>query len=107
MFLFGFLILQFYSGSIVGSLLMEKPARIKTLRQLIDSELKLGIEDIIYNRDYFKVNDLMLPNKSFNYLNEYRKPMTKHLWNYLKRKSNFMTNIQNSNGQIFINQLLE
>lgn len=54
--LFGFLMFQFYSASIVGSLLMEKPKTIKTLRNLIDSPLKLGIEDIIYNKDFFKVS---------------------------------------------------
>lgn len=54
--LFGFLIFQFYSASIVGSLLMEKPKTIKTVRNLIDSPLELGIEEIPYNRDYFKVS---------------------------------------------------
>lgn len=54
--LFGFCMYQFYSASIVGSLLMEKPKTIKTLRNLIDSPLKLGIEDILYNRDFFKVS---------------------------------------------------
>ncbi|XP_031631205.1 uncharacterized protein LOC116345713 isoform X2 [Contarinia nasturtii] len=52
--LFGFCTFQFYSASIVGSLLMEKPKTIKTLRNLIDSPLKLGIEDIVYNKDFFK-----------------------------------------------------
>lgn len=47
---------QFYSASIVGSLLMEKPKTIKTLRGLINSPLKLGIEDIVYNKDFFKVS---------------------------------------------------
>lgn len=56
--LFGFLIFQFYSASIVGSLLMEKSKTIKTLRNLIDSPLKLGIEDIVYNKDFFKVSKI-------------------------------------------------
>lgn len=54
--LFGFLIFQFYSASIVGSLLMEKPKTIKTLRNLIDSALDVGIEDIVYIRDFFRVS---------------------------------------------------
>lgn len=54
--LFGFCMFQFYSASIVGSLLMEKPKTIKTLRNLIDSPLELGIEDIVYNKDFFKVS---------------------------------------------------
>lgn len=53
---FSFSIYQFYSASIVGSLLMEKPKSIKTIRDLIDSSLKLGIEDIVYNKDFFRVS---------------------------------------------------
>lgn len=54
--LFGFIIYQFYSASIVGSLLMTKPKTIKTLKDLIDSDLKIAIEDIVYTRDYFIVS---------------------------------------------------
>ncbi|XP_065075518.1 uncharacterized protein Ir64a [Ochlerotatus camptorhynchus] len=51
--IFGYLMFQYYSASIVGSLLMEPPKNIRTLRNLIDSRLSLGIEDIPYSRDYF------------------------------------------------------
>ncbi|KAL9905206.1 uncharacterized protein LOC119632317 [Glossina fuscipes] len=51
--MFSFAIYQFYSASIVGTLLMEKPKTIRTLRDLIHSSLEIGIEDIAYNRDYF------------------------------------------------------
>ncbi|KAH8351562.1 hypothetical protein KR059_007714 [Drosophila kikkawai] len=51
--LFSFCIYQFYSASIVGTLLMEKPKTIKTLSDLVHSTLKVGMEDILYNRDYF------------------------------------------------------
>lgn len=54
--MFSFSIYQFYSASIVGSLLMEKPKSIKTIRNLIDSSLRLGIEDIVYNKDFFRVS---------------------------------------------------
>lgn len=47
---------QFYSASIVGSLLMTKPKTIKTLKNLIDSDLKIAIEDIVYTRDFFIVS---------------------------------------------------
>lgn len=57
--LFTFAIYQFYSASIVGSLLMVKPKSIRTVRDLIDSSLDLGIEDIIYNRDFFNVSAAM------------------------------------------------
>ncbi|TDG47462.1 hypothetical protein AWZ03_006054 [Drosophila navojoa] len=51
--LFSFCIYQFYSASIVGTLLMEKPKTIKTLSDLVHSSLQVGVEDIVYNRDYF------------------------------------------------------
>lgn len=56
MLVFGFLIIQFYSGSIVGSLLKAKPENIKSLKQLADSSLNLGVEDIVYNKDFFNVS---------------------------------------------------
>lgn len=62
--LFGFSMFQFYSASIVGSLLMEKPKTIKTVRNLIDSSLKVGIEDIIYNKDFFRVSGVTLVLRS-------------------------------------------
>lgn len=55
--MFSFAIYQFYSASIVGSLLMEKPKSIKTIRNLIDSALSVGVEEILYNRDFFRVSD--------------------------------------------------
>ncbi|EAA10462.5 AGAP004923-PA, partial [Anopheles gambiae str. PEST] len=58
--LFGYLMYQYYSASIVGTLLMEQPKSIKTLRNLIDSRLTLGIEDIPYSRDYFVVSDCFI-----------------------------------------------
>ncbi|XP_075162070.1 ionotropic receptor 64a [Haematobia irritans] len=51
--LFSFAIYQFYSASIVGTLLLEKPKTIRTLRDLIHSSLEIGIEDIPYTRDFF------------------------------------------------------
>lgn len=56
MIVFGFLIFQFYSGSIVSSLLKAKPDTIKSLKQLADSKLSLGVEDIVYNKDFFNVS---------------------------------------------------
>ncbi|XP_058456816.1 uncharacterized protein LOC131434178 [Malaya genurostris] len=53
MLLFGYLMFQFYSASIVGSLIMTPAKNVKTLRNLIDSGMQLGIEDIPYNHDYF------------------------------------------------------
>jgi hypothetical protein len=54
-FLFCILIYQFYSASIVSYLLMDPPRRINNLKDLSDSNLKAGIEDILIDRNYFVV----------------------------------------------------
>jgi glutamate receptor, ionotropic, invertebrate len=55
---FSSLIFQFYSSFIVGSLLTDPPKTLNNVRQLIDSDLKVGIEDVSYNLDYFeRTND--------------------------------------------------
>ncbi|XP_046823529.1 ionotropic receptor 75a-like [Vespa crabro] len=52
LFLWGLLLIQFYSASVVGSLLSEPPRFINTLKNLSDSSLEVGIEDMAYNYDY-------------------------------------------------------
>ncbi|KAL2744579.1 ionotropic receptor 75a-like isoform X1 [Vespula maculifrons] len=52
LFLWGLLLIQFYSASVVGSLLSEPPRFIHTLKNLSDSSLEVGIEDMAYNYDY-------------------------------------------------------
>lgn len=56
--LFAFSIFQFYSASIVGTLLMERPKTIKSTKDLIHSSMDVGVEDIVYNRDYFSVSKI-------------------------------------------------
>lgn len=51
---FSQIVYQFYSSFIVGSLLTMPPKTINDLRQLIDSNLQVGIEDITYNTDFFQ-----------------------------------------------------
>lgn len=46
---------QFYSAFIVGSLLAEKPRFIKTVRNLIDSNLQVGAENTSYQLDLLRV----------------------------------------------------
>jgi len=56
--IFALIIYQFYSSFIVSSLLTETPKTINNLRQLINSKLEVGIEDLTYNKDFFdKTND--------------------------------------------------
>lgn len=54
--LFGFIIAQFYSGSIVSSLLDTKHESIKSIQDLINSHLNLAMEDVPYDIDLFNVN---------------------------------------------------
>jgi ionotropic glutamate receptor len=52
--IFSIIIFQFYSSYIVGSLLTKPQKTINSIKDLINSNLKVGIEDISYNRDYFE-----------------------------------------------------
>nr|XP_015837359.1 PREDICTED: glutamate receptor ionotropic, delta-2-like isoform X3 [Tribolium castaneum] len=52
-FLLSLIIYQFYSASIVSHLLMKPTNKIRNLKDLTDSSLKVGCEDIIYNKDLF------------------------------------------------------
>lgn len=56
LFVYSFLLFQFYSASIVGSLLMAPPKIIKTIPDLTKSRLKIGIQDIVYNYEFFKAS---------------------------------------------------
>lgn len=51
---FSQIINQFYGSYIVGSLLTDPPKTINNIRQLIDSNIKVGIEDVIYNKVFFQ-----------------------------------------------------
>ncbi|XP_046625652.1 ionotropic receptor 75a-like isoform X1 [Neodiprion virginianus] len=53
LFLWTLLLYQYYSASIVGSLLAEPPRYIKTLQDLLDSDMPVGLEDIAYTRNHF------------------------------------------------------
>ncbi|XP_033227797.1 ionotropic receptor 75a-like isoform X2 [Belonocnema kinseyi] len=53
LFVWGLLINQFYSASVVGFLLSEPTRFINTLEDLVNSNLEVGIEDMAYNYDVF------------------------------------------------------
>lgn len=53
---FSVLVSQFYSAFIVGSLLMEVPKSIKTMKQLAHSKLKFGVDDVPYILENFGQN---------------------------------------------------
>ncbi|CAH1169522.1 unnamed protein product [Phaedon cochleariae] len=52
-FLFCILVYQFYSASIVSYLLMDPPRTIFNLNDLMKSHLRVGVEDILIDRNYF------------------------------------------------------
>lgn len=53
---FSILTFQFYSSFIVGSLLLEAPKTIKTVKQLLNSKLDCFVDDVPYIRDNFQHN---------------------------------------------------
>lgn len=63
--LFSLIIYQFYSSFIVSSLLTESPKTLSTLRELINSHLEVGIEDITYNLDFFQTTKDQLAQELF------------------------------------------
>lgn len=54
--MFSLLIYQFYCSFIVGSLLTETPKTIKTMKQLLHSELDLALDELPYIQDIFHYN---------------------------------------------------
>ncbi|XP_053691039.1 ionotropic receptor 75a-like [Sabethes cyaneus] len=76
--MFSIFISQFYSTFIVGYLLITPPKFINTLKHLLDSDLKILIEDIAYNIDYLnrttdpvaiELNNRKIRNEVNNFLN--------------------------------------
>lgn len=59
-FVYAVTLYQYYNATIVSSLLLEAPRNIRTLKDLLDSDLKAGSHDIVYDKDYFKVIMYML-----------------------------------------------
>ncbi|GBP57230.1 hypothetical protein EVAR_82942_1 [Eumeta japonica] len=45
---------QYYNANVVSTLLHDPPKNIRTLKDLLKSPLKVGVEDVLYNKDYFK-----------------------------------------------------
>lgn len=58
LFVWGLLLYQFYSASVVGSLLAEAPRYITTMKDLMNSNIDVYYEDIAYHYDYFRVSKI-------------------------------------------------
>ncbi|XP_052743602.1 ionotropic receptor 75a-like [Bicyclus anynana] len=53
-FVFTLTLYQYYNATVVSTLLREPPKSIRNLKDLLNSNLKAGVEDVLYNTDYFK-----------------------------------------------------
>ncbi|THK33135.1 probable glutamate receptor [Diachasma alloeum] len=58
LFIWGLLLFQFYSASIVGSLLTTPPHTITTVKNLTDSDIDCGAEDVAWAYDMFKTTPI-------------------------------------------------
>lgn len=71
MLLFSVLMFQFYSSFIVGSLLTDAPKNIKTVKQLLNSPFKFGVDAVPYVIDNFHIakeeSTVQLYNKIMKY----------------------------------------
>lgn len=54
-FLFTLTLYQYYTATVVSTLLREPLRVIRTLKDLLQSNFEAGAEDVLYNKDYFKV----------------------------------------------------
>lgn len=55
--IYTFLIYNYYNGVVVSTLLMDPPKTIRTLKDLLDSNLRVGDEEALYDRDFFEVSN--------------------------------------------------
>ncbi|XP_019890665.2 glutamate receptor 1-like [Musca domestica] len=62
---FAILLMQFYGGYIVGSLLSETPRTITNLDALYSSSMEIGMEDISYNYDIFNLTSNRVAQKMY------------------------------------------
>ncbi|KAJ2948574.1 hypothetical protein O0L34_g7827 [Tuta absoluta] len=53
-FVFTLTIYQYYNATVVSTLLRDPPKNIRTPKDLLKSNLKAGVHDVLYNKDFFK-----------------------------------------------------
>lgn len=59
-FFFTLILYQYYNATVVSTLLREPPRYIRTLDDLLKSDLKIGIQDVVFNYDLFRVSHRFL-----------------------------------------------
>lgn len=55
-FMFSLVIYQFYNANVLSGLLNEQYNNIRNLKDLLESNLRAGVEDMLFNKDYFRVS---------------------------------------------------
>ncbi|CAK1584270.1 unnamed protein product [Parnassius mnemosyne] len=60
------IIYQFYNANVLSSLLNEEYNNIRNLKDLLESGLKVGVEDMLFNKDYFKRTTDRIPLELYN-----------------------------------------
>uniref|UniRef100_A0A1S4J9H4 Ionotropic receptor 75a N-terminal domain-containing protein n=2 Tax=Culex quinquefasciatus TaxID=7176 RepID=A0A1S4J9H4_CULQU len=63
---FSILIYQFYSCYFIGYFLVLPPKTIRTLEQLITTNIKVSVEDLSYNRDFFKKTKIAIARELYD-----------------------------------------
>ncbi|CAH0401172.1 unnamed protein product [Chilo suppressalis] len=53
-FIYAVTLYQYYNATVVSTLLREPPKNIRTLEDLVKSNLKAGAENVLYAKDFFK-----------------------------------------------------
>lgn len=64
-FLFSLTVYQYYNAVVVSTLLRAPPVTIRSLSDLLQSKLKAGVEDALYNKDYFRVSVIKSKGRIF------------------------------------------
>lgn len=104
MLIFSSLLYQFYSSIIVGTLLKRPVKSLRTIRQLLNSDIECGLDEIVYNRDiYENVVGNVIAKKLY-----YKKIASKNnylnLWDGVMRvkKGGFAFNTDYSSGYMIV-----
>lgn len=64
-FIYSLTLYQYYNALVVSTLLLAPPKNIRTMEDLLRSNLKAGVEDMLYNKDFFNVSGTNLCCKRY------------------------------------------
>ncbi|CAG9795895.1 unnamed protein product [Diatraea saccharalis] len=76
-FIYAVTIYQYYNATVVSTLLREPPKNIRTLEDLVKSNLKAGAENVLYAKDFFKYTTDQVALKMYH-----KKIVPEHQYNF-------------------------